>query len=77
MPAVVQPEPPGLMLGNTDTRHYWSLARDIYRHAPTELTMEATARFHGRDERIAVDNLARLAAFYATVMVDAAASGGA
>jgi carboxypeptidase PM20D1 len=60
---------PGLMLGNTDTRHFWSLTTDIYRHCPTELTMDETKMFHGRDERIAVDNLARLAAFYATVIV--------
>ena len=69
---------PGLMLGNTDTRHYWGLATDIYRHCPIELRVRGlaadapavgtTAMFHGRDERISIDNLARLAAFYAAVL---------
>ena len=70
---------PGLMLGNTDTRWLWPLARDIYRHCPTELRVRGegdgvvgtVAMFHGRDERISVANLARLCAFYATVMSEA------
>jgi carboxypeptidase PM20D1 len=72
---------PGLMLGNTDTRHYWRLATDIYRHCPIELRVRGlaadapvvgtTGMFHGRDERISIDNLARLAAFYATVLGEA------
>jgi carboxypeptidase PM20D1 len=63
---------PGLMLGNTDTRYYWALARDIYRHCPTELSMAGTKLFHGRDERITVPNLARISAFYAAVIVEGA-----
>ena len=39
---------PGLMLGNTDTRWFWNVAEDIYRHTPTELTMASTAMFHGK-----------------------------
>jgi carboxypeptidase PM20D1 len=66
---------PGLMLGNTDTRHYWALAADIYRHVPTELDVAGTARFHGRDERVAVANLGRLAAFYAVALLGAAPRG--
>ena len=72
---------PGLMLGNTDTRHFWALASDIYRHCPIELRVRGlaadapvvgtTGMFHGRDERISIDNLARLAAFYATVLSSA------
>ncbi|KAI9030201.1 hypothetical protein DFJ74DRAFT_702528 [Hyaloraphidium curvatum] len=59
---------PALMVGNTDTRWYWNLAEDIYRHNPTELGMHEVGMFHGRDERIAVDNLARMCAFYAGVV---------
>jgi carboxypeptidase PM20D1 len=62
---------PGLMLGNTDTRHYWDSAVDIYRHCPTELTIEETKYFHGRNERIKITNLARLATFYACVIAGA------
>lgn len=60
---------PGLMLGNTDTRHYWSLAKDIYRHCPTELNMEGTKRFHGKNERIEIQNLLRLCTFYTMVLL--------
>jgi carboxypeptidase PM20D1 len=62
---------PGLMLGNTDTRWYWGTAENIYRHCPTELTLEETKMFHGRDERVKIANLARLATFYACVIAGA------
>lgn len=60
---------PGLMLGNTDTKHFWGHAQDIYRHCPTQLDGEGIRMFHGRDERIGVENLARIAAFYGTMMI--------
>ena len=60
---------PGLMLGNTDTKHFWGVAEDIYRHCPTELTLEGTSMFHGRNERVGVANLARLCTFYTGVIV--------
>lgn len=59
---------PGLMMGNTDTRWYWGVAQDIYRHCPTELTLEGTKMFHGKDEKVKIDNLARLCAFYVKVI---------
>jgi carboxypeptidase PM20D1 len=67
---------PGLMLGNTDTRWFWGAAEDIYRHCPTELTMEETKLFHGKDERVAITNLARLATFYACVIAGACSEEG-
>jgi carboxypeptidase PM20D1 len=60
---------PALMMGNTDTRHFWGCAEDIYRHCPTELTMAETRMFHGKNERVSVGNLARLCAFYVGVIV--------
>jgi carboxypeptidase PM20D1 len=68
---------PGLMLGNTDTKHFWGLAANIYRHCPTELSMAETALFHGRDERVSIDNLARLCAFYAAVILGGSAQAAA
>jgi carboxypeptidase PM20D1 len=62
---------PGLLVGNTDTRHYWALAAQLYRHCPIELSKAETAMFHGVDERIGIDTLARLCAFYARVVSDA------
>ena len=60
---------PALMMGNTDTRHFWGCAEDIYRHCPTELTLAETRMFHGKNERVSVGNLARLCAFYVGVIV--------
>jgi carboxypeptidase PM20D1 len=60
---------PGLMLGNTDTRWFWTVADDIYRHTPTELTMAETAMFHGKNERVAIANLARMCIFYSHIII--------
>lgn len=59
----------GLMLGNNDTQHYWSLARDIYRHCPVSLHVDETKMFHGKNERIAVAQLPLLATFYVAVVM--------
>ena len=66
---------PALMMGNTDTRHFWGCAEDIYRHCPTELTLAETAMFHGKNERVSVGNLARLCAFYVGVIVGGQSQG--
>ncbi|KAH8037841.1 hypothetical protein HPB51_018329 [Rhipicephalus microplus] len=40
---------PALSIGNTDTRHYLDLTRNVYRFSPALLTpQEASRRFHGR-----------------------------
>lgn len=62
---------PGLMVGATDTHWSLHLVDNAYRHCPTELHVNETGMFHGRDERIRVDNLARIAAFYARVILSA------
>lgn len=62
---------PALMVGNTDTKHYWALADNIFRFAPTRMNGEADLkRFHGIDERIDIDNFAESAAFYAGVITE-------
>ncbi len=55
---------PGLVLGATDGRHYASLAQDVYRFAPTWMHSEDTARIHGTNERLSVENLALYVRFY-------------
>lgn len=60
---------PALSIGNTDTRHYLDLTRNVYRFSPTLLTpQEAMRRFHGDNERIAVQNYELLVNFYRLVM---------
>jgi carboxypeptidase PM20D1 len=43
---------PGLALVATDSRHYASIAREIYRFLPLRLTADDLERIHGTDERI-------------------------
>lgn len=55
---------PSLTVGGTDSRHMGRVADDVYRFLPIELTSEDTARIHGIDERISVENYRRTVAFY-------------
>lgn len=55
---------PGLVLGATDSRHYQSLSNHVFRFLPLRVTTSDTARIHGVNERLAVDNYADIIAFY-------------
>ncbi len=59
---------PYLMLGATDARHYESLTRNVYRFLPLRQKSEDIARFHGTNERVSVENYARLVEFYAQLL---------
>lgn len=59
---------PGLMIGNTDTHHYWPLVDDIYRFTPTRMTPATVGMFHGANERIQLDNFVETIGFYRAVM---------
>ncbi len=43
---------PGLSMATTDSRHYTSIASNIYRFLPLRLTADDLKRIHGVDERI-------------------------
>ncbi|KAI4894732.1 hypothetical protein NFI96_001873 [Prochilodus magdalenae] len=55
---------PGICVGNTDSRHYTDLTKDIYRFAPTWFKPGDTQRFHGINERISPKNYEDLVIFY-------------
>jgi len=55
---------PGLMLGGTDARHFDGYAGQVFRFTPVRAKPADLARFHGTDERLAVDNLAEMIRFY-------------
>uniref|UniRef100_A0A7S4ML98 Peptidase M20 dimerisation domain-containing protein n=1 Tax=Vannella robusta TaxID=1487602 RepID=A0A7S4ML98_9EUKA len=55
---------PSLFVANTDTRHYWDIAKDIYRFCPTKMTPSDLSRFHGIDERISISNYFEFILFY-------------
>lgn len=57
---------PSLFVANSDSRHYWDLARQIYRFNPILLDRDETTRFHGIDERISVRNFAQVVLFCRT-----------
>ncbi|XP_062397951.1 N-fatty-acyl-amino acid synthase/hydrolase PM20D1.2-like [Sardina pilchardus] len=55
---------PGICVGNTDSRHYTELTKDIYRFAPTWFKPGDPKRFHGVNERISAKNYEELVVFY-------------
>ena len=63
---------PGLMLGATDSRYMAALSKRIFRFSPVVAKPEDLARFHGTNERISVENLAAMVAFYQRLLVNAA-----
>jgi len=68
---------PNVMIGNTDTQHYWGLHEEgkthIFRFSPVVFeSVEETKMFHGVDERISVDNLRLLHNFYLTLLYSSA-----
>lgn len=54
----------GLFIAITDSRHYVTLADDVYRFHPIRYTLADRARVHGTDERLRVADLAALVRFY-------------
>ncbi|XP_051516780.1 N-fatty-acyl-amino acid synthase/hydrolase PM20D1.1-like [Myxocyprinus asiaticus] len=55
---------PSICVGNTDSRHYTELSPDIYRFAPSWYKPGDSARFHGVNERIAIQNYEEIVLFY-------------
>ncbi|KAA8900765.1 hypothetical protein TRICI_006144 [Trichomonascus ciferrii] len=53
---------PGIMTGNTDTKHYWPLTRSIYRFNPTRRSMAFNE--HSIDEHVDLDTHIEGVAFY-------------
>jgi carboxypeptidase PM20D1 len=63
---------PGLMIGGTDARHMVSIADDVYRFSPVRAGPADLSRFHGTDERMAIENYAQMIVFYRTLIEHAA-----
>jgi carboxypeptidase PM20D1 len=66
------PIAPGLVLGATDGRYYEPVAAASLRFTPMTMRPADLARFHGNDERIAIDDFMRAIGFYERLI-----SGGA
>jgi carboxypeptidase PM20D1 len=59
---------PALLVAATDSRHYQRMSRNIFRFLPITLGPEDTQRYHGIDERIAIDDYERCIRFYAQLI---------
>jgi len=59
---------PYLMVMASDARYYARLCPHVYRFSPYHLTADELARIHGVDERLSLETLARMVAFY-TVLI--------
>lgn len=55
---------PYLVVGATDARHYGALTPAVYRFLPVPLAPDDLKRFHGRDERIAIQDYVGAIRFY-------------
>ncbi len=65
---------PYLVVGATDSRHFTTISRQIFRFLPIELTQEDFHRFHGLNERIGVENYRKVVRFYAQLLMEAASN---
>jgi carboxypeptidase PM20D1 len=60
---------PGLVLGATDARYASAITPNVYRFAPAIMSPEDLTGFHGTNERLAVENMGRLATGYAQIIL--------
>lgn len=58
---------PSAMTGNTDTRHYWNLTRNIYRWSPSRVGTRLN--IHTVDEKIKIDTHIDAIRFYTELML--------
>lgn len=65
---------PGLMIANTDTKHYLDLTDAVYRFMPSVLTPEDTKRIHGFNERLEVKNYEKTINYFYHLMRNADAA---
>ena len=63
---------PTLITAATDARHYTRLTDRVYRFAPFRLEPADLERIHGTDERLALEDYARMILFYRELLRDGA-----
>jgi carboxypeptidase PM20D1 len=65
---------PALLVASTDSRHYRSLTKNIFRFLPLTVGPEDISRYHGIDERISVQDYERCIRFYAQLIINSNAA---
>ncbi len=63
---------PTLVVAATDSRHFRSIADNVYRFVPMRLEPEDLKRIHGLNERIAIANYVEIIRFYVQLIRNAA-----
>ncbi|PRQ03809.1 M20/M25/M40 family metallo-hydrolase [Enhygromyxa salina] len=59
---------PGLFVAAADARHYVGVAEQVYRLSAFFITKQDVPRYHGIDERLALDQYAGMIQFYGRIM---------
>ena len=62
---------PNLVIGATDSRHYYPISENIYRFVPFYLTKDNIATFHGIDEHLAIVDFENAIRFYRQLILNA------
>ncbi|KEO74614.1 M20 family peptidase [Anditalea andensis] len=62
---------PNLVLGATDSRHYYPISDQIYRFVPFYLNKDNISTFHGTDEHLAISDLENAIRFYRQLILNA------
>ena len=55
---------PGITIAATDSKHYEAVSDNAYRFNPMMITSQDLTGFHGTNERLSIENLARATRFY-------------
>jgi carboxypeptidase PM20D1 len=58
------PVAPSTFRGATDARHYEKICRQVFRFSPLSTDAEDASRVHGINERVRIDDLEKMAAFF-------------
>lgn len=58
------PVAPFLVLGGTDSRHFYAVCDEVYRFSPLPFAHDDMQRVHGINERVAVEDLGKMVQFY-------------
>ncbi len=62
---------PYVLVAGTDARHFTTVAQNVFRFSPMRMEKADLTRIHGTNERVGVDNLAELVAFYTRLVRNA------
>jgi len=63
---------PFVLVGSTDSVHYSDLCENIYRYIPARIAERDTQRFHGIDERIALQDYTDIVRFFHQLILNQA-----